>query len=366
MLACMSKAFDTVNHKLLLKKLYIYGVRGNAHKLMESFLTNRKHQVKFNKLLSKSYLLKHGVPQGSCLGPLLYNIYTIDVENALTDCNLTIYADDLTIEISGNNIQQLESRANNILNVFENYCNFNYFSISVEKSYFMIFSNSSASQNINPSIYLCGKTLKKLQSSCYLGVHIDDKLKFRTQAEHIRSKLVMYKSISRKINNKLPLIPSKIFYFSLIQSQILYGLAVWGGTLFANDAHKDLQIKQDKIVKTLFSKFFPRKPLNELYKTVNIPTIKQLYKIHISLYLFDIINTEKFPQLKASINELIFNHPYNTRKNSLLIPLNNFNNFRHNFLYNGTKIWNSIPATIKNLPKKRFKTQVRKYFISAD
>ena len=175
----------------------------------------------------------------------------------------------------------------------------------------------------------------------------------------------MYKSISRRINNELPLIPAKIYYFSLIQSQILYGLAVWGGALFINETHKDLQDKQDKIVRTLFTRFFPRKGLNEVYTQLNIPTIKQLYEIHSSLYLFDIINTDQFPELKASTNELIFNHGYNTRKNTLLIPLNNYSNFRYNFMYNAIKVWNSIPPDIKSVKvKKYFKAKIKRHFMT--
>ena len=317
--ADISKAFDTVNHKLLLEKLYKYGVRGNALKLMASFLSNRVQQVKFKNCLSKPFVLKDGVPQGSCLGPLLYNIYTNDIEIALRNCNLTMYADDLTIEISGNDLIHLENRANTIIEIFEDYCSYNYFSISVSKSFFMIFSNSTIPRATEPKISMCGTSLKRQETACYLGVYIEEDLKFKKQAEHIRGKLIMYKSISRRINNELPIIPAKIYYFSLIQSQVLYGLTVWGGALFTNENHKDLQDKQDKIVRSLFAKFFPRKSLNEVYVELNILTIKQLYKIHTSLYLYDIINSDKFPELKASTNELMFNHAYNTRKHSLLV-----------------------------------------------
>ena len=257
--ADLSKAFDTVNHSLLMAKLYKYGVRGIAYDLIESFLTNRQQQVKFKDSLSRLYSLKTGVPQGSCLGPLLFNIYTIDIEEALKNCCLTMYADDVTIEITGNSLGDVGNKANHLLRTFQDYCIDSRFSIIIEKTVFMIFSNNPPKDDIIPTIKLCNKPLKKVDSVCYLGVHIDEKLKFTKHASEIRSKLNMYKSIARKINNNLTLVPSKIYYFSIVQSRIIYGIAVWGGILFVNDSFKDLQDKQDKIIRALFAKFSPGK-----------------------------------------------------------------------------------------------------------
>ena len=363
--ADLSKAFDTVNHSLLMDKLYRYGIRGITHKLIKSFLSNRQHQVKYKNAISKSYFVRTGVPQGSCLGPLLFNIYTIDVENALKNSNVTMYADDITIEITGNNLQTLGSQANNILDIFNEYCVHNYLSISAIKTVFMIFANTSLSTDSIPTINLGNSQIKKVDTTCYLGIYIDEKLKFTKQAEEIRQKLNMYKSISRKINNKLPLVPAKIYYFSLVQSHLIYGLTVWGGALFVNETHRDLQIKQDKIVRALFAKFFPAKNLDEIYIELRIAKLKQLYKIYVSLYFFDIIYTNKYPQIKAATNDLLFDHSYNTRKNSLIIPLNRFPNFRHNFLYNAVKVWNEIPSTIKHIVnKKKFKNEIKKHFMA--
>ena len=118
----------------------------------------------------------------------------------------------------------------------------------------MIFSNNPPKDDIIPTIKHCNKPLKKVESVCYLGIHIDEKLKFTKHASEIISKLNMYKSIGRKINNNLTLVPSKIYYFSIVKSRIIYGIAVWGGILFVNDSFKDLQDKQEKIISALFAK----------------------------------------------------------------------------------------------------------------
>ena len=166
--ADLSKAFDTVNHSLLMAKLYKYGIRGIAYDLFESFLTNRQQQVKFKESLSRLYTLKTGVPQGSCLGPLLFNIYTIDIEKALENCYLTMYADDITIEITGNSLIDVGNKANDLLRTFQDYCIDSLFSISIEKTVFMIFSNNPPQQDTIPTIKLCNKPLNKVVSVCYL------------------------------------------------------------------------------------------------------------------------------------------------------------------------------------------------------
>ena len=218
--ADLSKAFDTVNHGILLHKLHRYGVRGKSYDLLESFLTNRKQRVKFKDTYSDELKVESGVPQGSCLGPLLYNIYTNDLEKTLTDCSLTMYADDLTLVISGNDINQLAEKVNSQLKLLEEYCIHNKLSPNALKTFYILFSNHNLANTILPDIKLCNSSIKKVEALSYLGINLDDKLKFENHALILSNKLNMHKSIARKINNKLSLIASKIYCFSIIQSKI--------------------------------------------------------------------------------------------------------------------------------------------------
>ena len=102
----LSKAFDVINHKILLKKLNFYGIRGTAGKWLESYLTNRKQLVEIKDAKSKTLGIECGVPQGSILGPLLYLLYVNDICFA-SDCNILSFADDTSLYLADSNLAKL-------------------------------------------------------------------------------------------------------------------------------------------------------------------------------------------------------------------------------------------------------------------
>ena len=105
----LSKAFDSLNHELLLAKLKVYGLDSNSVTFMKSYLTNRLQRCKINNSFSEWGKVLNGVPQGSILGPLLFNIFLNDIFLSLQKCDLANYADDSTLYTSDKSISNMNS-----------------------------------------------------------------------------------------------------------------------------------------------------------------------------------------------------------------------------------------------------------------
>ena len=129
----LSKAFDTINHSILLRKLEHYGVRGKAHEWFKSCLAQRKQYVYYKKHKSESKAVSVGIPQGSVLGPLLFIIYCNDMPKLLKYCSSVIFADDTTIYHAGTNQTEVYRKMNSDLETLSDWFKANKLSVNASK-----------------------------------------------------------------------------------------------------------------------------------------------------------------------------------------------------------------------------------------
>ena len=187
-----AKAFDTVNHLILLAKLEKYGIRGMPLKWFTSYLTNRQQYVSLGDTKSSLQTVRCGIPQGSSLGPLLFLLYINDIPNSSNKLSFRIFADDTNIFTSSSNLKQLETTVNEELKKVKHWCNINKLSLNLEKTNYMIIKSPRKKEIIN--IFLrnndgTNNSLKRKDYIRYLGVMIDDSVSWKYHIAFISSKI---------------------------------------------------------------------------------------------------------------------------------------------------------------------------------
>ena len=211
----LSKAFDTINHDLLIAKLKAYGFCKEALKLMKSYLKNRKQKVQINNKFSSERDVIAGVPQGSIDGPLLFNLFINDLVFFIEQCTLSNYADDNNLSISGEDKELIKSMLSSDFMIVENWFFENYMILNPGKCYFMcIGKNVSHSELLN----LNGLNLKNCKEVEVLGITIDRNLNFKGHIKNICRKAGQKLSALLRISSHINTDKKSLLYKSIIKS----------------------------------------------------------------------------------------------------------------------------------------------------
>ena len=144
----LKKAFDTISHTLLLRKLEYYGIRGTVNRWISSYLSNRQQYVQIDNCSSDLSRIKYGVPEGSILGPKLFILFINDICNVSNMVKFIIFADDTNIFCSGKDMKQLSLCLCEVLDKLRVWFMVNKLSLNVNKTNFMVFTKRKCDKNI--------------------------------------------------------------------------------------------------------------------------------------------------------------------------------------------------------------------------
>ena len=364
----LSKAFDTLDHKLMLDKMEKYGIRGLALEWFASYLDNCTMRVKCStvstgcQVHSDLYPVEYGAPQGSCLGPLIFLIFVNDLHLHLELMRCIQFADDMTLLCSHKNAKYLQFCVEMELKTVQDWFCANKLTLNVDKTTMMVFGKRNTTSTLN--ITLNGVTVPHVQSTKFLGVWLDSQLNWSTHISTVRKRLQSRIGLLRRSKHFLSMHCLRVLYFAQIQSVMTYGIVVWGPMLKSRDLNmlSKLQTNCMKRICTMGDK-------KHLYQTLRVLPIKKLVMLEQAKLGYKLCNNLLPKKLSGALltdqnNDSIKKvHGYDTRhKNVPNLPTASSTKYRNSFLCKAISTYSSLPQTvtqIRSLPK--FVCDCKKY-----
>ena len=306
------KAFDTVNHNILLDKLCHYGIRGPPLDWFRSYLSNRKQFVSILGFDSKKLIIKHGVPQGSVLGPLLFLIYINDLHRSIAHSTTYKFADDTNLLVIDNNIKSLESKINSDLKGLFKWLLANKISLNTAKTELVIFRKPS-SKRPPLKILLNGTRIYPSNNIKYLGVYLDEFLNGDAHCSQLQRKLNRAKGMIAKSRHYLSNNEQNILsiYHSIYSSHMIYGCQIWGQN--NTPSFNKIQVNQNNALRLVsFAPSF-RDHVTPIYHSYKLLKLRDYVTLQNLLLVHDFFNNNLPDSFSHYFTLLSTMHDHGTR-----------------------------------------------------
>ena len=306
----LQKAFDTVNHNILLYKLSYYGIRGLPLSLLQSYLQDRSQKTNINGISSSSRIITHGVPQGSILGPLLFLIYINDLHKSIIHSETHLFADDTNLLYTNKSVKKLNQHMNHDLKSLQIWLRANKISLNAKKTQLIIFRSPKIHIKKHLNFRICGQKLQPTTHLKYLGIILDEHLNWKAHINTLSSKLSRSIGLLSKIRHFVSYVSLHSLYYSLFHSHLTFGCQLWAQSL--NNQNIKIQNLQNKAMRIINFKGY-RESVHQLYSK------SKVLKLHDFVFQQNCVLAKQFlnRSLPNSFNDFLTkitdNHTHFTR-----------------------------------------------------
>ena len=349
-----SKAFETVNHVILLKKLEIYGFDVKSLKLLQNYITTRTQVTTVGERTSSPRAVKCGTAQGSILGPLIYIIYVNDVLGQIEkDVDIFLYADDMLIMTKHMNVEIMLSKLQQAMHKIYVWCLENRLTINESKTKYMIVNNTKTEPISKISI--AGKHLSRVTQYEYLGMIIHEKLNMDTQIESMYKKANKKLGIFSRIRRFITTETATKLYKTMIRPHLEYV------DFIVDSGNKILISKIDRLQERALRRIEFCKVAENRKSYVELELLYGIERL--TLRRKRSLLSQMFHQSKLEINHVTERSDRilrSSKKVKMKYKQSSLSKLHNSPYYRGVKLWNSLPIKIQKCTiKSEFKNQLR-------
>ena len=352
----LSKAFDSLEHNVLLNKLTRYGIRGKTNEWFASYLQNRKMRVKCNIAstgtveYSQYQTVNYGIPQGSCLGPLIFIIFTNDLNTQLMNTTSLLFADDTTIYKSHRHLRYLKWCVEEDMRRLINWFKANKLTLNLGKTVCVLFQKNGQRQTI--TLDLDNIQIINAKEVKFLGLWLDEYLNWYTHVQKLILKLTRNLNLLKYSKKMMPKETKKLVYHAHIGSHIQYGLVLWGNGITNEQIHK-LQKIQDQCLYYITGERIKNISANKDLKILTISDLIKMANLKFGYkFLHHLLPIKVSECCKCDSKNkcLMPKHSYNTRSKQVPnLPKNMNKRYHNSYLVLGPRSVLALHAETRNL-----------------